>query len=427
MADRQLPDDVNHEVALGRLAELARAHLPPADLHLELRKQRAYERVREAVAPGRRRRAAWRLAGALAAGLVVLGAVRTLHDPALTFTVEGGAVAEGGYVAAPANAEPALRFSDGTVVKLGRASRGRVASTTRRGARVLLDEGHAAVSVRPRPGNDWTFDAGPCVVHVTGTQFDMRWSAGDQVLEVRLYHGQVVVDGPPAPRGGIVMREGQRLTVDVRQGSARLALLTPEPAPVRPPEPAVVVEPVAEPEPVAERGPGERPPGDDPRARGERRGDSWSTRLLAGDFAGVLGEAQRRGVEGVLRHDGPADVMALAEAARYSRERSLARRALLAVRARFPRSAQAQKAAFLLGRMAEDEDGELGRALEWYGRYLAGAPDGPYRDEALGRQMTATLRLRGAALARPLAARYLLLYPSGAYAKPARAIEQPSE
>jgi hypothetical protein len=74
--------------------------------------------------------------------------------------------------------------------------------------------------------------------------------------------------------------------------------------------------------------------------------------------------------------------------------------------------------------MAEDEDGELGRALEWYGRYLAGAPDGPYRDEAMGRQMTATHRLRGSAAARPLAEQYLARYPNGAYAKPARTLVQ---
>ena len=418
MADGRQPDDVNHEVALGRLAELARAHLPPADPRLEVKKQQAYVRVRAAVAPGRRRRrVAWRLGGAVAAGLLVFGAVRTLHDPALTFTVEGGAVAEGGYVSAPPTAEPLVHFSDGTVVKLGRASRGRVASTSRRGARVMLDEGHASVSVKPRAGNDWVFDAGPCVVHVTGTQFDMRWSVAEQVLEVRLYHGQVVVEGPPAPRGGIVMREGQRLTVDVRQGSARLSLLAPEP-------PAVPAPPPVASEPAAEPAPRERPQPDEPR---EHKVESWSTRLLAGDFAGVLSQAQRRGVNQVLRHDGPADVMALAEAARYSREQPLAKRALLAVRDRFPRSAQAHKAAFLLGRMAEDDDGDLGRALAWYGRYLAGAPDGPYRDEALGRQMTATLRLRGAAPARPLAEQYLARYPSGAYAKPARAIVQAGE
>jgi len=100
----------------------------------------------------------------------------------------------------------------------------------------------------------------------------------------------------------------------------------------------------------------------------------------------------------------------------------LARRALTTVRARFPGSGQAGKAAFLLGRMAEDGDGDLAGALAWYGRYLDDASGGAFRDEALGRKMAATLRLHGQGRARPLAEEYLRRFPGGSYATPARAI-----
>jgi transmembrane sensor len=136
----------------------------------------------------------------------------------------------------------------------------------------------------------------------------------------------------------------------------------------------------------------------------------------------VLRDARRRGLGQVLDRAPAADVMALAEAARLSRQDALARRSLGVLVGRFPRSPQGDKARFLLGRMAEDLDGDLPAALRLYDDYLGAAPAGPYRDEALGRQMTATLKLAGADRARPLAAAYLRRYPQGAYAAPARAI-----
>jgi hypothetical protein len=203
------------------------------------------------------------------------------------------------------------------------------------------------------------------------------------------------------------MQAGQRLVMNMRQGFARL-------------EPIARAVPGATAEAPAPR---ERPaPAEAPVPRPERKGDSWSERVLAGDFAAVLREARRRRVEEVLRRSGDADVMALAEAARYSGETVLARRALGAVRSRFPGSGQASKAAFLLGRMAEDADGDLAGALAWYGRYLTDAPGGTFREEALGRKMAATMRLHGHVQARPLADEYLRRFPGGSYAAPARAI-----
>jgi hypothetical protein len=149
---------------------------------------------------------------------------------------------------------------------------------------------------------------------------------------------------------------------------------------------------------------------------------SWPARVLAGEFHSVIDEAERRGVAEVLRRESAGNVMALADAARYAGAAPLATRALLEVRARFPRSAPARRAAFLLGRMAEDQDGDLRKALEWYRTYLADARDDGFRAEALGRQMTATLRLSGTDAARPMAAEYLRRYPRGAYAEAAQAI-----
>jgi hypothetical protein len=394
--------------ALGPLTRLAAAHLPnPNDA--QARRAQGFARLREALARRERLRLpAWKWAVPAAAVVAVAAGagVYQVARPSLSYTVEGGMLAEGGYVHAPLAGEADVHFSDGTDIKLDRASRGRVAATSARGARVMLDHGRAHVKVVPRRGNRWVFDAGPCVVHVTGTRFDMNWTEVGQVLEVKLYSGSVTVEGPPAPHG-VVMHEGQRLVMDVRSNFARLEALTPEP-------PSVVPEPPAE-EPAAE-----------PRVRRERRPEArpetWSARVLAGDFAVVLREARRRGIDQVLRRDAAPDVMALAQAARLSRHATIARKALGTLRTRFPQSTQAQTAAFLLGRMAEDHDGDLGRALEWYGQYLNEAPSGAFRDEALGRKMAATVRLSGTERARPVAEEYLRQFPMGAYAKPARTL-----
>jgi transmembrane sensor len=389
------------------------------------RGDRSMVRIRSMVirAAGSRRRS-WPLWMVPAAAMLALvaggGTYRAFRAPSLSYTVGGNPGGLGSLV--QADAETDLRFSDGTEIDLERASSGQVAATGPHGARVQLHRGRARVHVVPRRGNDWVFQAGPCQLQVTGTKFDMHWSERDQVLEVLLYNGSVVVKGPPAP-DGVVMHQAQRLVMDVARGQARLGPLAQQGAETEPPrrQPAVRTAPSESP------APSEMPASDvddEPPVRSERRAEGWSARVLAGDFDRVLREAKRRGFSQVLARDGAPEVMALAEAARYSHRLPLARRALAAVRDRFPGSPQAQKAAFLLGRMAEDQDGDLVAALSWYGEYLAATPEGPYRDEALGRQMAATQRLSGSGKARSLAEQYLRRYPDGPYAAPARAVLQ---
>jgi len=91
-----------------------------------------------------------------------------------------------------------------------------------------------------------------------------------------------------------------------------------------------------------------------------------------------------------------------------------------AIRARFPSSSDAHTAAFLLGRVAEEQDQSAEEALRWYDRYLAEAPGGEFAGNALGRKMILVSKLQGPDAARPLAERYLQHFPSGPYAAAAR-------
>ena len=146
---------------------------------------------------------------------------------------------------------------------------------------------------------------------------------------------------------------------------------------------------------------------------------SWSKRVASGDFRGVIADAEDRGLGATLSEAPLGDLVALSDAARYTGNSSLARDALVSQRKRYPSSADAKNAAFLLGRIAEG-GGATGEAIDWYERYLSEAPRGAFAAEALGREMLATGRSRGPAAAAEVARKYLQRFPGGPYADQAR-------
>ncbi len=135
----------------------------------------------------------------------------------------------------------------------------------------------------------------------------------------------------------------------------------------------------------------------------------------------MLAEAEAHGLgRTLIEVDGTA-LAALSDAARYAGRHEVAVRAMMAQRQRFPNTAAARAAAFLLGRLADDQ-GEPAAGLAWYRRYLAEAPEGAYVAEALGRKMLAVERLSGRAAARDVAVEYLRRFPNGTYLLQAHSI-----
>jgi len=143
--------------------------------------------------------------------------------------------------------------------------------------------------------------------------------------------------------------------------------------------------------------------------------------VAAGDAPAVVAEAESVGVDATMHQADTADLGALADAARYAGRPELAERAFSATRRRFPGSARAHAAAFLLGRMADDRGDPYG-GLRWYRAYLAEAPSGPYAAEALGRQMLIVKQSQGRDAALPIAKEYLGRFPNGTYLLEARAL-----
>ena len=75
----------------------------------------------------------------------------------------------------------------------------------------------------------------------------------------------------------------------------------------------------------------------------------WAGWLVEGRAQAVIADARKIGIPKILQRSNGEELAALASAARYQNEDELARRALLTQRRRFPQSARAAEASFLLG------------------------------------------------------------------------------
>jgi hypothetical protein len=430
------------------------------------------------------------LVAAMAAVVLAAGGLAVYrHFDRLTYEVMNGAIGPGGFVR-PTAAGTTILFSEGSEVVLGEAARTRVDGTTADGGRLVVEGGSVQARIVPRKHARWFVDAGPYTIRVTGTVFNVKWSWTDELLDLRMDRGSVIVTGPLAP-GGVTLTAGMRLTANPRSGlaigrggvaaparvtsravsgggsrsglgSAATTPMTDDLSDTPSDEEALAPESASSPsadlpsqiDPPAvfddrfhgggrPRGPAQiRHHGTDRRPSRSLSGSAgagrvsesstaagaawaaWDRMLARGDVQGILDEAQARGTDRVLTNVSERDLSALADAARYGHRPSLARMALLSMRERFPRSAEARDAAFFLGGLAEDAAGPGGSgqasALDWYERYLGESARGRYAAQALGRKMVMTQKLNGTEAAASVADEYLSRFPQGPYAAAAR-------
>jgi TolA-binding protein len=403
----RVDDPSNHDagaMALGRVGALLDG---TADEAHDLAQR---ERFLFALAakPSARRRVVGLSAAALVLS-VALGAALFWARPArVEYRVSGPLATEGEWLGVPPDRGAAsLRFSEGTEIELGPGTKGRVADLSRDGARVVLGEGviHARVVHRPRAR--WSVSAGPYVIEVTGTAFDVGWSVAGERLELSLHDGGVVVKGPSL-RDGIRVVAGQRLVAHARTGGTELSSLF-----------AAEASKEATPASTGDR----REPTPEPSAPAVPRPPTWTDLVASGNFRTVLDAAEARGIGQSILHGSLGDLVALSDAARYTGDRALARRGLLAQRSRFGSSAEARAAAFVLGRMADDH-GSSSEALKWYETYLTEAPKGAFAAEAMGRKLVALVHSSGRKSARETAEAYVKRFPRGAHAAYARELLQ---
>jgi hypothetical protein len=346
---------------------------------------------------------------------------KPLDPPAIRYHAESGEILDGGYLRAFDDKGMVLRFSEGTRLELLPGARGRLRSVDASGARFAIEQGPARIAVTHRPGAHWQVDAGPFLISVRGTVFTVAWNPASEQLDLRMEKGLVSVTGPVS-EAGIAVRGGQRLTIDLPKKEVLLRELGKDTQAKTPAVAAGRPETVPA-KPAPESAATERPA----RAATRTHGPvsfGWAAAMAAGQVDEILEDVQRIGLKRALAQASSDDLSALADAARYRKQDDLAEQALLGQRSRFPDSARARDAAFLLGRLEESHEGGGLRALDWYDSYLQSNSTGAYASEALGRKMIVTQKLMGAAAASAVATDYLERFPSGTYAGAARAFQQ---
>lgn len=378
-------------------------------------------------APRPRRVAPWLRWALVPVALAATAGAYLLHERAITFEVVSARVTDGGYVSS-ASVDAGVRFSDHSDLGLEPGTRMRISHLEVRGAHVMLEGGTLHVRIHPQPRGSWTLDAGPYIVHVTGTEFDLAWRVEEQTLDLRLRKGSVTVEGPLA-MGGVKVDAGQRLIANANAGTLSLvdevsahspSAETPQPTTV----PQLPATATALRQPLASAAPQASPPRGVGATAGARADEpTWAARVAHGDFEAVIEAAETRGLDKAFAESLPVDLAALADAARYARRPDVAERALTAERTRYPGSVQARDAAFFLGGLAEGQK-NAGSAVEWYDIYLAESGTGAYASQALGRKLMLVQRLRGTEAARAIATEYIARFPGGPYAPSARKLLQ---
>jgi hypothetical protein len=406
---------------VGPLTQLARESLGRMSPEQCLRGE---SRLSERVSRARSGRPAWRVPGAvaLAAGVALASGWVLEHHAkvasgALSYVIENGGSAEDRSLDVESGPPRTVRFSDGTEVRVDQGTQARIRFVTDHGAELAMARGALHAAVIHSATSEWRFDAGPFVVHVTGTAFGLSWDPDNDRFDLRLEHGSVTVSSPVVS-DPIPVRAGQWLTIRPRSNEVFIRDLVAQTTGEEPRDLGRGAELTT----PHDAGPVLSNSSDlGVQRSAPEASHTWAQDLAHGAFDKIVNEALRRGLDNCLAESSPGELAALADAARYTRRDEIARKVLLGERRRFAGSRTAVDAGLLLGRLAEAEHNDS-QALSWFDTYLAEAPSGVYASEALGRKMAIVRHSVGAAAARAVAEDYLGKYPNGTYSSAARAI-----
>jgi transmembrane sensor len=357
---------------------------------------------------GRHRRLSWALVASLAASAAGVW----LWTRPVSFQVgEARHGRLGDVVESLDGRSTPLNFSDGSRLLLHEGGRMRVLSLGSGTARVLVENGilDADIAHLNLRKTRWQFEAGPYRVVVTGTKFQMAFSAREQSLSLSTQEGQVVVSGGSQPTPKQVSA-GERIDLS---GPAREASPSSDEAPSQA---------AASAERPSEREPDRLPEGVAPPARPTGGDPAWRKLLASGRFVEGLRAAERTDFQRVCQVATVRELLALADAARLFGSHARAVAALRMLRQRFPGTMAASTAAFKLGLVAFEKEHAYAEAARWFEICLREQPSGPLMGDSVGRLMESRLRGGDLAGARSDAEQYLRRFPEGPYASEARGI-----
>ncbi|HEY6723927.1 MAG TPA: FecR domain-containing protein [Polyangiaceae bacterium] len=352
------------------------------------------------------RASGWLALGGLAASLLVAWLVlRPLET--LEFEANGVQGTVGALLVAPVSSSLVLDFTDGSRLDLTHRTRARVLKLGQDTAHLKLESGSLLASVVHADRTRWQVDAGPFRVHVVGTRFELRWDPTTETVRIELYDGSLEVSGPKL-RPGCVLLPGNELQITLNGDSSQGSCVIKDRSQKREPRlgkrnEKPTEEALAPPTPAAMVG------------RSRVALARWQEMAAQGSYARAWLAIQAQGFDSVSERANATDLMSLADVARFVGQPGRAAQALLALRERFSASPEAREAAFLLGRVAADQQGQPQRGSQWFSTYLAESPQGSFAPEALGRLLDCQVHAGDALQARQTAEKYLTRYPKGSY------------
>lgn len=336
--------------------------------------------------------------------------------------------------------------------------------------KLALKNGSLRANIQGNGATRWSVDAGPYTVTVLGTKFETTWNAVDEVLDVTVDRGRVLVSGEGISGDGIqvirkqhfrAVRKADFYAVKSNESDSyephALAMIASfvesggathwspqsaahppasgqtEPADVRdkdgdalfekPEENGSAILNASGPSPEKRKG---RSP--DEKVAFVRRGSKeksikrWLRHYNQGNYDLALEAALDTDLDKLLASLHIKALWKLIHAARTIGRDDIAKQALRTCRDRFPDSSKARRATFLLGKIAFDRDDDPAMASEWFERYLIESPNGPLAEEALGRLVIINNFQGRVGDAQRTARRYLDTYPTGSFAENAREI-----
>lgn len=165
--------------------------------------------VQAVVERGRQRRRVWRWAALAAAFALsaIAGWYVVRADRAASFTAGGSPGRVGAFYAAPADAELALRFGDGSELRLAPGARARVLYSAIGRRALLLESGSAEVDLREQRWWTWEVATGPFLLQAIGAAFRVSWQAETQELSLSVRSGDPRLHGPGVPEGTLASGE----------------------------------------------------------------------------------------------------------------------------------------------------------------------------------------------------------------------------
>lgn len=200
-----------------------------------------------------------------------------------------------------------------------------------------------------------------------------------------------------------------------RAGSARVPLADSQPA--EPPEANAAAEPEGAPVQAV------------PRVAAVKRSPppvpAWKRALERGDHAGALAAMNAADWDAFVEAASSLDLLSMARVARAERDPSRASAALASVRRRFPRTAAAGQATFLLGRVTLELERDAVGARRWFQTYVDQFPNGPLAGQAWGRLLKSAVDAGDDPDARRAAQAYLRVAPEGPYRDLAHRVVSP--